>query len=219
MVERSPSIGELQQLKATPMVAPVAANQTKRVLDFLIAVALVLLLLPLLAGLAAFIMCDSPGPALFRQRRTGLNGRVFTIYKFRTMTVLEDDLELRHAVQGDGRVTRLGRFLRRSSLDELPQLFNILKGDMSLVGPRPHAVGHDCKYALLIPEYWARFQARPGLTGLAQVAGLRGEINGSDAMVHRVEQDLRYIREWSLGLDVVIALRTLPLLLKATNAY
>jgi putative colanic acid biosynthesis UDP-glucose lipid carrier transferase len=199
--------------------ARVATSASKRAFDLVVAVLLILFLAPLLAVIALAVVLDSAGPALFRQRRTGLNGRVFTIYKFRTMTVMEDGDELAHATRDDERVTRLGAFLRKSSLDELPQLFNVLKGDMSMVGPRPHAVAHDSRYALLVPNYWDRFQARPGLTGLAQVAGLRGEIHGPHGMAQRVEQDLRYVREWSLWLDVVLICRTVPLVLRDTNAY
>jgi putative colanic acid biosynthesis UDP-glucose lipid carrier transferase len=200
-------------------VAPVAVSRSKRVFDVVVALALLLFLAPLLTVIAVSVLLDSRGPALFRQRRTGLHGRVFTIYKFRTMSVMEDGDDLAHATRDDQRVTRVGAFLRKSSLDELPQLFNVLRGDMSIVGPRPHAVAHDTKYASVVPNYWERFRARPGLTGLAQIAGLRGEVDGANGMARRVEEDLRYLRDWSLRLDISIILRTAPLLLRDSNAY
>jgi putative colanic acid biosynthesis UDP-glucose lipid carrier transferase len=199
--------------------APVAVSRSKRVFDVVVALALLLFLAPLLTVIAVSVLLDSRGPALFRQRRTGLHGRVFTIYKFRTMSVMEDGDDLAHATRDDQRVTRVGAFLRKSSLDELPQLFNVLRGDMSIVGPRPHAVAHDNKYASVVPNYWERFRARPGLTGLAQIAGLRGEVDGANGMARRVEEDLRYLRDWSLRLDISIILRTAPLLLRDSNAY
>jgi putative colanic acid biosynthesis UDP-glucose lipid carrier transferase len=199
--------------------ARVATSTWKRAFDMMISAMLIVFLAPLLGVIALAVVLDSDGPALFRQRRTGLNGRIFTIYKFRTMTVMEDGDDLTHATRDDQRVTRLGAFLRKSSLDELPQLFNVIKGDMSIVGPRPHAVAHDNKYALLVPNYWDRFQARPGLTGLAQVAGLRGEILGPHSMAQRVEHDLRYIREWTVTKDIELIFRTVPLLVRDHNAF
>lgn len=173
----------------------------------------------LFMAIALAIRLSSRGPSLFRQRRTGLNGRVFTIYKFRTMSVAEDGDLIPHAARHDERVTRLGAFLRRTSLDELPQIFNILKGEMSLVGPRPHAVAHDQHYGALIPSYADRFSVRPGMTGLAQVRGLRGEIRRLDCMTQRVAADTEYSAQWSLAGDLAILMRTLPLLISRTNAY
>jgi putative colanic acid biosynthesis UDP-glucose lipid carrier transferase len=213
----SPEAGSALRLMRSQ--ARVATSASKRAFDLALSALLIVFLAPLLTLIALAVVLDSDGPALFRQRRTGLNGRIFTIYKFRTMTVMEDGDELAHATRGDERVTRLGAFLRKSSLDELPQLFNVLKGEMSMVGPRPHAVAHDSRYALLVPNYWDRFQARPGLTGLAQVAGLRGGVLGASVMAQRVEQDLRYVREWSLWLDVKLICRTVPLVLRDSNAY
>lgn len=173
----------------------------------------------LFMAIALAIRLSSRGPSLFRQRRTGLNGRVFTIYKFRTMSVAEDGDLILHAARHDERVTRLGAFLRRTSLDELPQIFNILKGEMSLVGPRPHALAHDQHYGALIPSYADRFSVRPGMTGLAQVRGLRGEIRRLDCMTRRVAADTEYSAQWSLAGDLAILMRTLPLLISRTNAY
>src|SRR6202012_3435704 len=132
----------------------------------------------------------------------GSGAKPSRVIKFRSMTVLEDGGAIKHAAKGDKRVTKIGRFLRRSSIDELPQLINVLKGDMSLVGPRPHAIAHDQYYGALIPHYVHRFRAKPGITGLAQVNGLRGEIHSLDGMVDRVAMDNTYIDEWSLGMDV-----------------
>jgi len=199
--------------------AAVASSRAKRAFDLTIACLLTIFLSPLLVSLAALVVCTSSGPALFRQRRTGLNGRVFTIYKFRSMRVMEDDDAVTQARQNDERVTPAGRFLRRSSLDELPQLLNVIKGEMSMVGPRPHAVAHDAQFSELVPCYRERFRARPGLTGLAQIAGLRGSISGADGMKERVAQDITYIANWSIWLDVKIIFATVPLVLRSKNAF
>lgn len=191
----------------------------KRSLDLAGSLLALAILAPLLLVIAAAIALDSRGPILFRQRRTGRGGQVFTIYKFRTMTVVEDGEAIRHATRNDQRVTRLGRFLRSTSLDELPQLFNVCKGDMSLVGPRPHALAHDLQYTALIPSYPQRFAVRPGLTGLAQVNGLRGEIHELSCMGRRVDADILYAKNWSFLNDLVIIARTLPLLWSRENAY
>lgn len=191
----------------------------KRCLDVgLCAVALVALA-PILGVVAVAIALDSPGPILFRQRRTGLNGRTFTIYKFRSMTVEEDDHTVAHAVKNDPRVTRVGALIRETSLDELPQLFNVMKGDMAIVGPRPHALAHDAYYSALLPRYTERFSVRPGVTGLAQIQGLRGGINTLDCMAKRVDADIDYAKNRSFFGDVAIILRTIPLLLSRINAY
>lgn len=191
----------------------------KRVFDVLGAMGALIFLLPLFVVVAAAIWVESGGPILFHQRRTGLNGTVFTVLKFRTMTVIEDGDQVTHAVQGDARVTRLGAFLRISSIDELPQLVNVLRGEMSLVGPRPHALAHDAFYGALIPHYGDRFKVKPGLTGLAQVAGLRGEIKVLDDMSQRVDADVDYAKYWSFRDDLLILLRTIPIVLSQKNAY
>jgi putative colanic acid biosynthesis UDP-glucose lipid carrier transferase len=144
---------------------------------------------------------------------------VFTILKFRTMTVTEDSGEIRHATKGDTRVTAIGALLRKLSVDELPQLVNVLKGDMSIVGPRPHALAHDEHYGALIPTYAARFRARPGLTGYAQVNGFRGEIRDARGMSDRVAADNSYIDAWSRTLDLAILVRTIPLIFSDPRAY
>jgi len=163
---------------------------------------------PLFIVAAMAIMLDSPGPIIFRQRRGGLHGKEFIIFKFRTMSVLEDGPVVKQACRDDLRVTRIGKLLRRSSIDELPQLLNVLRGDMSLVGPRPHALAHDDKYRVHIKGYADRYDVLPGLTGWAQVNGLRGETASLEQMAERVNYDLWYISNWSLGLDLNILLRT-----------
>jgi len=181
---------------------------------------LLVLLAPLLLLLALLIKLDSRGPALFRQPRYGQNNRVFNVYKFRSMR--QDapvSAEIRQATRDDPRVTRLGRFLRRSSLDELPQLLNVIKGEMSLIGPRPHAVPHNIKYAGLIDEYHARHNLKPGITGWAQVNGLRGETDTDDKMRRRVEFDLYYVENWSFMLDVKIIWMTLFKVWTQDSAY
>ncbi|WP_332763850.1 sugar transferase [Phenylobacterium sp.] len=198
---------------------PVATSITKRLFDILVASSALLVFLPLLAMLAILIRLDAPGPALFRQRRTGLRGQVFTIYKLRTMTVVEDADNVRQATKNDARVTQIGAVLRKLSLDELPQLFNVLVGDMSIVGPRPHAIAHDEFYSERIPTYGDRFRARPGLTGFAQISGYRGEVRELKQMTDRIGADNAYIDRWSLGLDLMIAVKTLPLMLRDPNAY
>lgn len=174
---------------------------------------------PLLLLVAILIKLESPGPVLFRQSRGGLNGKAFTIFKFRSMRCQEDGSKVLQAQRDDDRVTTIGRLIRKTSIDELPQLLNVLRGDMSIVGPRPHALAHDAQYGALIPNYHLRFRARPGLTGLAQIKGLRGGTSAVEAMVARVDADNDYIERWTLGGDVKILLMTVPHLLMAENAY
>jgi lipopolysaccharide/colanic/teichoic acid biosynthesis glycosyltransferase len=185
--------------------------QLKRLVDVVGAGLLLLLLAPLLVLVGVLIRLESRGPALFRQRRSGLDGNIFVIYKFRTMTVAEDGDVVVQASRNDCRVTRIGRYLRRTSVDELPNLINVLLGQMSLVGPRPHALAHDRHWSKIIPDYNSRFLAKPGITGLAQVEGWRGETPTYESMARRIAFDLDYIRHWSIGLDLTIFLRTLAL--------
>lgn len=191
----------------------------KRMLDMAIATTALIILIPAFVVIAVLVRLDSPGPILFRQRRTGLNGRVFRILKFRTMTVIEDGAAISHATRNDPRVTRFGDFLRKSSLDEMPQLINVILGHMSLVGPRPHALAHDAQYSALLPHYGQRFAVRPGLTGLAQVKGFRGEIHELNCMAQRVDADVEYVKTWSIRSDIVILFQTIPLILRRVNAY
>jgi len=186
----------------------------KRCLDVLLAGIALVLLAPMLLFTALAIKLDSPGPVLFRQRRAGFDGRIFVILKFRTMSVLEDNGPIVQASRKDARVTRIGRVLRRTSIDELPQLLNVLRGEMSLVGPRPHAIVHDDEYRLSIVNYALRHHVKPGLTGAAQIAGLRGETRQIEQMARRVERDLWYINNWSLMLDLKIIAATAWALVK-----
>lgn len=185
------------------------ASKLKRLIDVFGSAVGLVFLLPLFVLVATLICLESRGSPIFRQRRTGYKGVPFIIYKFRTMSVAEDGDQVVQAVRGDARVTQLGSFLRRSSIDELPQLMNVLKGEMSLVGPRPHAIAHDEYYGQAITGYSSRFDAKPGLTGLAQVSGFRGGTADIALMAARVARDVEYIRHWSLWLDIRILVRTL----------
>jgi len=191
----------------------------KRCFDIAFATAALPTLLPLMMVTALLIKLDSRGPILFKQRRDGFNGGTFHIYKFRTMHVLEDGPVARQAMRNDPRVTRLGRWLRRSSIDELPQLFNVLSGEMSLVGPRPHPISLNREYEKLIANYAFRHHIKPGLTGWAQVHGYRGETRQIAQMEQRVKYDLWYINHWSFLLDLRILLRTLVVTLRQDAAY
>ncbi len=191
----------------------------KRAFDVVLASVLLLLGWPALLIIAVAIKLTSPGPVLFRQRRYGLNGEEILVYKFRTMTVCEDGPVIAQATKHDCRVTTLGAFLRRTSLDELPQILNVLEGKMSFVGPRPHAVAHNEEYRKLINGYMIRHKVRPGITGWAQVNGQRGETSTVDKMQRRVQYDLDYLKNWSLALDLKIIVRTALTVFKDRNAY
>ena len=191
----------------------------KRVSDFVFALAILVLISPLMLAIALGVKLSSPGPVLFKQRRYGVDGRKIMVYKFRSMTVTEDGDVIRQATQNDARVTRLGAFLRKTSLDELPQFINVLQGRMSVVGPRPHAVAHNELYRKLIRGYMIRHKVKPGITGLAQVNGCRGETDTVDKMKARIELDLAYLRNWSLLLDLQIILKTVVVVLRKQNAY
>lgn len=191
----------------------------KRLMDLTIATAALIMLAPLLFAVGVLVRLTSPGPAIFKQRRYGLDGQEILVYKFRTMTVQEDGESIRQATRDDERITRLGRFLRRYSIDELPQLFNVLEGTMSLVGPRPHAVAHNEQYRKLIKGYMIRHKVLPGITGLAQVRGCRGETQTLEQMQARVTYDLDYLRHWSPGLDLKIIVQTAVQLLYDRKAY
>jgi putative colanic acid biosynthesis UDP-glucose lipid carrier transferase len=191
----------------------------KRSMDITISAISLVLLAPLLLLIGLLVRLDSSGPALFRQRRYGLDGRIIDVHKFRTMSVTEDGPTIRQATREDSRVTRLGRFLRRYSLDELPQLFDVLRGSMSLVGPRPHAVAHNEEYRGLIKGYMVRHKVLPGITGLAQVNGCRGETSKLEDMQKRIEYDLDYLRHWTPGLDLKILFLTFTQLFTDRKAY
>lgn len=191
----------------------------KRAFDLAMAtVVLCLVAIPMLV-IAGLIKATSRGPVFFRQRRYGLDGREFYVWKFRSMTVCEDGAHVQQATQNDHRVTAIGAILRKTSLDELPQLFNVLQGTMSLVGPRPHATAHNELYRTQIQGYMLRHKIKPGITGLAQVNGCRGETETLDKMEQRVQFDHQYIREWSLWLDVSILLQTIKIVFSRQNAY
>jgi putative colanic acid biosynthesis UDP-glucose lipid carrier transferase len=192
---------------------------TKRLMDMTLAALAVVLLSPLLLGIAWAVKRGSPGPVLFRQRRYGLDGREIEVYKFRTMSVWEDGPSVMQAGRNDQRVTRIGKHLRRWSLDELPQLLNVLQGTMSLVGPRPHAVAHNEEYRKLIKRYMVRHKVLPGITGLAQVRGCRGETARVEDMEARVMYDLEYMRNWSPLLDLQILFATAYAVVKTDRAY
>jgi putative colanic acid biosynthesis UDP-glucose lipid carrier transferase len=191
----------------------------KRTSDFLLALLILTVISPLMLAIAIGVKLSSPGPVLFKQRRYGLDGKRIVVYKFRTMTVAEDGDVVHQATKHDSRVTPFGAFLRRSSLDELPQFINVLQGRMSVVGPRPHAVAHNELYRKLIRGYMIRHKVKPGITGFAQVNGWRGETDTVDKMKARIEYDLQYLRQWSLLLDLQIILKTIVVVLQRDNAY
>jgi putative colanic acid biosynthesis UDP-glucose lipid carrier transferase len=191
----------------------------KRLSDIFLASLILLLASPIMLAVAVGVACTTPGSILFKQRRYGLDGREIVIYKFRSMSTSDDGLVVRQARRDDARMTRFGRFIRKYSLDELPQLINVLQGRMSLVGPRPHAVAHNEEYRRLIKGYMIRHKVAPGITGLAQVRGHRGETQSVEEMRARVESDLEYLRRWSLALDFKILGLTVLRLFRDSKAY
>jgi len=191
----------------------------KRMEDYVLATLILFGIAPMMLAIAIGVKLSSPGPVLFKQRRYGVDGRKIFVYKFRTMSVVEDGEVIRQATKNDSRVTPFGAFLRRTSLDELPQFINVLQGRMSVVGPRPHAVAHNELYRKLIRGYMIRHKVRPGITGLAQVNGYRGETETVEKMKARIEYDLAYLRNWSLVLDLQILLKTVVVVLRKQNAY
>ena len=205
------------QLQRAPLSH--AELAVKRSFDLVAAAIMLILCSPLLVFAALAVKLDLPGPVLFRQRRKGFNGKVFTLYKLRSMNVLEDGDFIQQARRSDPRVTRFGRMLRMHSIDELPQLLNVLRGHMSLVGPRPHALAHDNEYEELIADYALRQHVKPGITGWAQIHGHRGETPRVELMQRRVEYDRWYINNWSFWLDLKILVRTCLQLLRPRNAY
>lgn len=204
---------------SSPVHRGVATSKAKRAIDIVVSATALFLMTPIFLAIAFAIWAETGGPIFFRQHRTGYQGRVFSILKFRSMTVQEDGGAVAQARQGDLRVTRVGRVLRKLSLDELPQLINVLRGDMSLVGPRPHAISHDQQFMRLVPNYPRRFEARPGITGLAQISGLRGEIVRESGIILRAAADIRYIETWSLAADIRILFRTASVVLRDPFAF
>lgn len=191
----------------------------KNTSDFVLASLILVLISPLMLIIALAVKLSSPGPAIFRQRRYGLNGEEIIVYKFRSMTVSEDGEKIVQAQKNDPRITRIGDFLRRTSLDELPQFINVLQGRMSIVGPRPHAVAHNELYRKLIKGYMLRHKVKPGITGWAQVNGCRGETKVLEKMQSRIDLDLNYLQNWSIWFDLWIILRTVWVVLRRENAY
>jgi putative colanic acid biosynthesis UDP-glucose lipid carrier transferase len=216
---RVSDVGGIQLLSVVETPLDGVKGSLKRILDIVLSTLFLVLGAPVLLSIAAAVKLTSPGPVLFKQRRHGLRGAQIVVYKFRTMTVCEDGDSVQQATLHDIRITRLGAFLRRTSLDELPQFINVLQGRMSIVGPRPHAVAHNELYRGLIKGYMLRHKVRPGITGLAQVSGLRGNTEDLEDMRLRIEYDLEYLRRWSLALDLKIILRTSLVVLGDRNAY
>jgi putative colanic acid biosynthesis UDP-glucose lipid carrier transferase len=217
--------GRLQDMNGVPVVGLCETPFTgtnrlvKKASDLLLGSLILLVISPLLLVLAIGVKLSSPGPAIFKQRRNGLDGEEIIVYKFRSMRTLDDGAVVNQAVKGDPRITPFGAFIRRTSLDELPQFINVLQGRMSIVGPRPHAVAHNEQYRQLIKAYMVRHKVKPGITGWAQIHGHRGETDTIDKMQARVEYDLEYLRNWTLGLDLQIIARTIKLVFFDRNAY
>ncbi|NPC57297.1 undecaprenyl-phosphate glucose phosphotransferase [Caenimonas soli] len=201
----------------TPFRGP--AGLLKRSSDLVLATLILILLSPFMLAIAVAVKLSSPGPVIFKQRRYGLDGQEIVVYKFRSMIVTEDGSQIKQAHKNDSRVTRLGAFLRKTSMDELPQFINVLQGRMSIVGPRPHAVAHNELYRPLIKSYMVRHKVKPGITGWAQVNGFRGETQSLEKMEGRIRCDLDYLRNWSLRLDLLIILKTVRLVFRDTAAY
>jgi putative colanic acid biosynthesis UDP-glucose lipid carrier transferase len=217
--------GRLQDMNGIPVVGicetPFTGTNSlvKRVSDVVLASIILVLITPALLLIAIGVKLSSPGPVIFKQRRNGLAGEEIEVWKFRSMTTMDDGPDVPQARRGDPRITPFGAFLRRTSLDELPQFLNVLQGSMSIVGPRPHAVAHNESYRQLIKAYMVRHKVKPGITGWAQVNGHRGETDTLDKMRARVEYDLEYLRNWSLGLDLQIIARTIKLVFFDRKAY
>ena len=217
--------GRLQDMNGVPVVGICETPFTgtneliKRVEDIVLSSLILLLISPVLLACAIGVKLSSRGPVLFRQRRNGLDGEEIVVWKFRSMTTQDDGAVVRQATRNDARITPFGAFLRRTSLDELPQFFNVLQGRMSIVGPRPHAVTHNAEYRSIIKAYMVRHKVKPGITGWAQVNGQRGETDTIEKMKARVEYDLEYLRNWSLGLDLRIIVATVRLVFMDRQAY
>jgi len=215
----------IDDIDGTPLVAlcetPFSGlnGLIKRLSDVVFASIILVLISPILLVLVTAVKLSSPGPALFAQKRYGLDGEEIVVYKLRSMTVCEDGDTIKQATRNDARITRLGAILRKYSLDELPQFINVLQGRMSIVGPRPHAVAHNELYRGMIKGYMIRHKVKPGITGWAQVNGSRGETDTVDKMKQRIEYDLDYLRNWSVGLDLIIILNTISIVFKNTDTY
>ncbi|MBW8778684.1 MAG: undecaprenyl-phosphate glucose phosphotransferase [Burkholderiales bacterium] len=217
--------GRLEDMGGVPVVGLMVAPFTgingfiKRVSDIVLSTLILLMISPILLVLAIGVKMSSPGPVIFRQRRTGLDGEIIEVYKFRSMRTTDDGAVVKQATRDDPRITPFGALIRKTSLDELPQFVNVLQGRMSIVGPRPHAVAHNEQYRKLVKAYMARHKVKPGITGWAQVNGLCGETDTLDKMAARIEFDLEYLRNWTLGLDLLIIARTVKLVFLDRSAY
>jgi exopolysaccharide biosynthesis polyprenyl glycosylphosphotransferase len=201
--------------------APLTTTErvVKRALDVMLALLALVFFIPVMTLTALAIKLDGQGPVIFRQNRKGFNGQQFVMLKFRTMTVQENNDAVTQATPHDPRVTNMGRLLRSASIDELPQLVNVLRGEMSLIGPRPHALAHDNYFEKVLEDYAFRHHVKPGMTGWAQVHGLRGATPTVDVISRRVKMDLWYINNWSLWLDLQILIKTFFEVLRKRNAY
>ena len=217
--------GRLQDMNGVPVVGICETPFTgtnelvKRLSDIVLATVILILISPILLAIAIGVKLSSRGPVIFRQRRNGLDGGEIIVYKFRSMRAQDNGAVVRQATKHDERITPFGHFIRRTSLDELPQFVNVLQGRMSIVGPRPHAVAHNEQYRQIIKAYMVRHKVKPGITGWAQVNGHRGETDTIEKMQARVEYDLEYLRNWSLGLDLQIIVRTIRLVFFDRHAY
>jgi len=217
--------GRMRNMDGVPMVSLLESpfvginGLVKRVSDIVLASIILVLISPIMLACAIGVKLSSPGPIVFKQRRNGLDGQEIVVYKFRSMRAQDNGAVVKQATREDPRITRFGAFLRRTSLDELPQFLNVLQGRMSIVGPRPHAVAHNEQYRPIIRAYMVRHKVKPGITGWAQVNGCRGETEVVEKMAARVEYDIEYLRNWSLGMDLRIIARTARLVLFDRNAY
>jgi putative colanic acid biosynthesis UDP-glucose lipid carrier transferase len=217
--------GRVDQVGGMPVVAVCetpftgASGMLKRLSDILLSFLILILISPLMLMVAIGVKLSSRGPVIFKQRRYGLDGKEIVVYKFRSMTTCDDGKEIRQATRDDARITRFGAFIRKTSLDELPQFVNVLQGRMSIVGPRPHAVAHNETYRKLTKGYMVRHKVKPGITGWAQVNGYRGETETVDKMEKRIEFDLEYLRNWSISMDLWIIVKTALLVVKDNSAY
>ena len=217
--------GRLEDMGGVPVVGLMVAPFTgingfiKRVSDIVLSALILIMISPILLMLAIGVKASSPGPVIFRQRRTGLDGEIIEVYKFRSMRAEDNGPVVKQATRDDPRITPFGALIRKTSLDELPQFVNVLQGRMSIVGPRPHAVAHNEQYRKLVKAYMARHKVKPGITGWAQVNGLRGETDTLDKMAARIEYDLEYLRNWTLGLDLLIIARTVKLVFLDRSAF
>ncbi len=217
--------GRVDQVGGMPVVAVCetpftgASGVVKRISDIILSILIMILISPIMLFAAIGVKLSSPGPVIFKQRRYGLDGKEIIVYKFRSMTTCDDGKDVKQATRGDSRITRFGAFIRKTSIDELPQFINVLRGEMSVVGPRPHAIAHNEYYRTRILEYMLRHKVKPGITGWAQVNGYRGETETVEKMEKRIEYDLEYLRNWSLSMDLWIIIKTAATTLKDSSAY